>query len=239
VAAGNSSTAALVPSDHSAVAQAKEHIQKFLANMSLTDLVLQLLGRAAHIAEDLMYIVLFLIFLLHHASEHTDMVGDQVEKQIFNYIRGKATISAYVGVSHGLVLWAVGLQGLCLSFAVLTFLLNFIPTVGGMGAVLLPMPLIALDEEFGGGQNVVAFIAPLCNNIFAKDVLEPKILGEATNLSPVAVMLSILLFGAVWGIVGMVLAIPLTAVLRIYLESLHHPVPKMIARRMSGGRSAV
>ena len=53
--------------------------------------------------------------------------------------------------------------------------LNFIPTVGGMGAVLLPMPLIALDEEFSGGQNVVAFILPLCNNIFAKDVLEPKV----------------------------------------------------------------
>ena len=54
-AGGNSSSAELAPSDHSAVAQAKEHIQKFLANMSLTDLVLQLLGRAAHIAEDLMY----------------------------------------------------------------------------------------------------------------------------------------------------------------------------------------
>ena len=149
-------------------------------------------------------------------------------------VRGKSAISAYVGVCHGLLLWGVGLGPLSLPFGVLTFFLNFIPNVGGMVAVCLPMPLVALGVNFSGAQGCVAFLVPLANNIFAKDVLEPKILGDATNLSPVVVLLSILVFGSVWGVVGMVLAIPLTAVVRIYLESLDHPVTKLFARRLVG-----
>ena len=55
-------------------------------------------------------------------------------------------------------------------------------------------------------------------------VLEPTFIGNATSLHPVAVLLAILLYGSVWGITGMVMAIPLTAVLRIYLASIEHPL---------------
>ena len=65
----------------------------------------------------------------------------------------------------------------------LTFFLNFIPNVGGLGAVLLPMPLIALDPQFSSAETAVSFLVPFGVNIFAKDVLEPKILGHATDLT--------------------------------------------------------
>ena len=162
-----------------------------------------------------MYVLLFLIFMLIHdstADEH-DVVGQRVERQVFIYIRGKCSISAYVGVCHALVLWAIHLD-MWLPFGVLTFFLNFIPNVGGMGAVLLPMPLVALDPAFHSAQITLGFVLPFLNNIFAKDVLEPTVLGQSTSLHPVAVLMAILLFGSVWGITGMVMAIPLTAVLR-------------------------
>ena len=81
---------------------------------------------------------------------------------------GKSSISAFVGGMHAIVLWAVGLQGLWLPFGVLTFFLNFIPNVGGMGAVLLPLPIVALDPKFSSVQSTIAFAVPFCVNIFAK-----------------------------------------------------------------------
>lgn len=224
--------------NHSFSQEAREMVSHLVADVSVTSLILSLLGTAAHIAEDLLYIILFLMFmLLPHSTDGDgarDPVSERVERQIFAYIRGKSCISAYVGGSHAAVLCAVGLQGLWLPFGVLTFFLNFIPNVGGMGAVLLPMPLVGLDPSFTPTQSIVAFIVPFLNNVFAKDVLEPKILGDATNLHPVAILMAILVYGSVWGITGMVLAIPLTACLRIYLASLAHPIPQWVALKLSG-----
>ena len=175
-----------------------------------------------------MYIVLFLVFMLAHASPDADqsdphdLVGRKVERQIFVYIRGKSSISAFVGGCHAAVLFALGLD-LWLPFGVLTFFLNFIPNVGGMAAVLLPLPLVALDPAFSGSAAFTAFAVPFCVNLFAKDFLEPTLIGQSTSLHPVAVLLAILIYGSVWGIVGMVMAIPLTAVMRIYLASVEHP----------------
>jgi AI-2 transport protein TqsA len=187
----------------------------FMRQVSITNLILSLLGSAAHILEDVMYVLLFLIFMLIHdsAADDNDPVGKRVERQVFIYIRGKCSISAYVGACHALVLWAISLD-MWLPFGVMTFFLNFIPNVGGMGAVLLPMPLVALDPAFSSAQITVGFALPFLNNLFAKDVLEPTLLGQSTSLHPVAVLMAILLFGSVWGITGMVMAIPLTAVLR-------------------------
>jgi AI-2 transport protein TqsA len=217
---------------------AQTMVNNFIKDINVSALILQLLGKAAHVMEDVVYIVLFLVFMLAMPpSEDTDVVSRRVERQIFVYIRGKSAISAFVGVCHASVLWAVGLE-LWLPFGVLTFVLNFIPTVGGFTAVLLPLPLVALDPQFSGGAGVAAFVIPFCVNVFAKDVLEPTLLGTATSLHPVAVLLAILLFGSVWGITGMVLAIPLTAVLRIYLSSVEHPLPKYLARKLAGTKDA-
>jgi predicted PurR-regulated permease PerM len=71
-----------------------------------------------------------------------------------------------------------------------------------------------------------------------KDVLEPVLIGSATALQPVAVLMSILVWGSVWGLTGMVLAVPLTAVIRIYLEGINHPLPRYAASLLSGNSPA-
>ena len=129
---------------------------------------------------------------------------------------------------------------------------------------MLPMPLVALDPAFGPSGVATALLVvrrihtlsftlsallmltflscsllschtqPLLVNIFAKDVLEPWLIGNATRLKPVAVLLAILVYGSVWGITGMVMAIPLTAVMRIYLSSLEHPLARFVGAALSG-----
>lgn len=159
----------------------------------------------------------------------------QAEDKIYRYIRGKVLISLIVATNHAIVLWGIGTRdGLWLVFAVLTFSLNFVPNVGMAIAVMLPMPIVALDPSFGVGRILVAFLAPLGVGLVAKDVLEPLLIGSATSLTPVSVLLSVMIWGSVWGLAGMLLAVPLTAVIRIYLAGLEHPLPRYLAMVLAG-----
>mmetsp|Transcript_23536 Transcript_23536/g.56132 ORF Transcript_23536/g.56132 Transcript_23536/m.56132 type:complete len:80 (+) Transcript_23536:545-784(+) len=79
------------------------------------------------------------------------------------------------------------------------------------------MPLVALDPRFDRLQIACAFFVPGLFGVISKDVLEPLLIGKSTALQPVALMLAIMIWGSVWGLTGMILAVPMTAVLRIYL----------------------
>ena len=98
--------------DHTAAQEAQELVKGFLSEVSVTNIILELLGTAAHVAEAVMYIVLFLIFMLAHTSERDprNHVGYRCERKIYTYIRGKSAISGFVGGMHAFVLWLVGLQ---------------------------------------------------------------------------------------------------------------------------------
>lgn len=190
-----------------------------------------------------MYVGLFLIFMLlgHHGpsdDEEEEMSGiaKKIDDQIFIYIRGKSLISAFVATVNGTILYLVGLQ-LALVFGVLAFFLNFVPNVGMFISVLLPMPLVILEPSFTPLEMAIAFCGPLFVGMVAKDVLEPWLIGKATQLHPVAVLLCILFFGTLWGIVGMIMAVPLTAIVRIVLSNIEHPLPRLIADVLGGTKT--
>jgi len=145
----------------------------------------------------------------------------------------QVSISAFVACTHGMWLSLVG-QQLWLVFGLLAFWLNFIPNIGMFTAVCLPMPLTALDPKFEPIQIAAAFFGPMTTGILAKDVLEPIVIGGGAGLQPVVVLLSIMLWGSVWGVTGMVLAVPMTAVCRIYLQATPHPLTRYAAAVMSG-----
>jgi AI-2 transport protein TqsA len=120
------------------------------------------------------------------------------------------------------------------TFGVLSFLLNFIPNVGMPTSVVLPMPLVLLDPSFHFGGIAFTFAAPIGCGLAIKDVLEPLLIGHRTSLQPVAVLMSIMVWGSVWGLTGMILAVPLTAVARMQLARLEHPLPRFMAGVLSG-----
>jgi predicted PurR-regulated permease PerM len=71
-------------------------------------------------------------------------------------------------------------------------------------SILLPMPLVVLDDAFTPMEALLAFALPLLIGLAAKDVMEPLLIGSATRLQPVAMLLATLLWGGIWGITGMV-----------------------------------
>jgi predicted PurR-regulated permease PerM len=125
---------------------------------------------------------------------------------IVHYVGVTALIGLAQAIPTFLVLWAVGVKG-PLFWAALIFALSFVPTLGTMIGIAFPAAVALLQFDTLGPFLIVAptlaAVQLLCSN-----ALQPKLMGASLNLSPLAVLLAIFAGGAVWGIVGALVAVP-------------------------------
>ena len=103
---------------------------------------------------------------------------------------------------------------MALLFAVLTFFLNFIPSVGSIIAVLIPLPVIFL--QFGYSWEFLALISAAAFIQFViGNIVDPKLMGDRLGLHPVIILLSLLFWGFIWGVPGMFLSAPITSIIKL------------------------
>jgi AI-2 transport protein TqsA len=93
-----------------------------------------------------------------------------------------------------------------------------VPTIGAIAALALPATM-ALAQSGSPGYALAVAALVLAVQTVAFNLVEPKVLGNRLGLSPLVILLALLLWGYVWGAVGMLMSVPLTAVLRIVLAS--------------------
>jgi AI-2 transport protein TqsA len=162
-----------------------------------------------------------------------------IESKINRYVVAKSAISGATGVLVGLVLWLLGVP-LALVFGLMAFLLNFIPSIGSIVATLLPLPVVLTSAEISAPVAVLAIAVPGAVQILLGNFIEPKILGESLDLHPVTVLLALIFWGTLWGIVGMLLATPMTAIARILFEKLEptRTLAEVMAGRLDALRPA-
>ena len=161
-------------------------------------------------------ITFFVIFLLagdsHYASRG---LYREIETAVRRYIVTKFVISAVTGVLVWLTLDLLGLR-MVLVFGLLTFLLNLIPSIGSIISTLLPLPLALM--QFDHIWPIIAVVAiPGALQMVIGNAIEPKLLGRGLELHPVTILLALAFWGLLWGYMGMVLAVPITAIIRIVL----------------------
>ncbi len=174
-------------------------------------------------------VFLFLLFLLLGDSRGTPGgLLEQIEIRSKRYLLAKAGVSAVTAILVGAVLQVAGVE-LALVFAVLTFILNFVPNVGSFIATLIPLPVLIFSPvlSFWGGMLVLACL--LVIQFILGNIVEPKVLGRTLSLHPVIVLLALLVWGTLWGPVGMVLAVPITATMQIVLEQVEEGRPIALA----------
>ncbi len=178
-------------------------------------------------------VLIFAIYLLQGAgrTRKPSAIAVEIDRKIKRYVNLKIALSAVTGVLVGVILKALGVE-LAMVFGVLAFVLNFIPSVGSVIATLLPLPLILVSPDFSVTTLVLAMALPGAVQMGIGNVLEPKLMGESLGLHPITVLLALILWGMLWGIAGMLLAAPMTAVARILLDSLEFTKP--VARAMAG-----
>ena len=132
-----------------------------------------------------------------------------------HYIMVKVAISLGTGLFLGLACWIVGVK-FALFWGFMAFVLNFIPTIGSLAAVIAPTLLSFLVFE-DPIYVLWFFLLLLLVQIFFGNFLEPKFVGTGVNINFVVVIISLVFWGNLFGIAGMLLAVPLTVLIKSIL----------------------
>ena len=101
----------------------------------------------------------------------------------------------------------------------LAFVLNFIPTFGSIFSVVITTIFALLQFYPNPGAVIFVFIALTSINMILGNVIEPRIEGKDLGLSPFVILVSLTIWGWIWGFIGMILAVPLTVILKIICEN--------------------
>ena len=161
----------------------------------------------------------------------TDGIPAQDMMRVKRYLMTQAAVSAATGILVGTVLALLGVD-LALVFGLFAFLLNFIPSVGSIIATLLPLPVVLFSPDVTTLTAVLAIAIPGSIQLTIVIIITPKVMGDSLDLHPVVILLALILWGTIWGIVGMLLATPITAVMKILFERLE--VTRPLAGALAG-----
>ncbi|MEO2169943.1 MAG: AI-2E family transporter [bacterium] len=175
----------------------------------------------------------FAIFLLIAFSglEPSRGLWGQAERQVKSFLVAKVIVSAVTGALVGLTLKLLGVE-LALAFGLFAFLLNFIPTIGSVISTVLPLPILLLNPEIGWGVGAAAILIPGSIHFGIGNVVEPLVMGDSLELHPIAILVALMIWGVLWGVVGMLLATPITSVIRILFARM--PQTRPIANLLAG-----
>jgi len=159
---------------------------------------------------------------------------ERVNRQISKYLMLKALISIATGILFYLACLATGLD-FAIMWGVLAFILNFIPSIGSIIITIMTI-IMALLQFFPNWANII-YVAVLMISIqtVLGNILDPRIQGVQLNLSPFVILVSLSLWGYIWGIAGMFLAVPITSVLQIVCANVQSLKP--VAVMIGSGKS--
>jgi predicted PurR-regulated permease PerM len=220
-------------------------LEEMLRQVSLADVVPEVAGAVSSLVGQAGLILVYTLFLLVEqqrfgAKLHALFPDPERERWVRGILgRIQLDIKTYVwiktltsvltgGISYA-VLLIVGVDYAAF-WAVVIFLLNYIPTIGSMLGVAFPallalvqfstpIPALVVAGVLGGVQFTIG------------NIIEPRLMGRSLNLSPLVVILSLVVWGNVWGVVGMFLCVPLTGIIMIVLSYI--PATRPIAILLS------
>jgi putative permease len=144
-------------------------------------------------------------------------VWKDVDVKMGNYIRGKLLEILIVGIAAYIPLGLMGLN-YAATLSIFIGLSVIIPYVGAI-AVTIPVALIAWFQWGPGDQFLYVLIAYLVIQALDANVLVPLLFSEVVNMHPVAIIISVLVFGGLWGVWGVFFAIPLATLVQAVINA--------------------
>jgi predicted PurR-regulated permease PerM len=147
-------------------------------------------------------------------------MAQEVNLLLAQYLRGQLLVMLVLAAYYSAALAFAGFE-VALPVGILTGLLIFIPYLGyGFGLLLA---LIAAVLQFSGWSGLMAVAAIYgCGQVIEGFFLTPRLVGERIGLNPLAVIFALLAFGQLFGFVGVLLALPASAVLMVAFRHLKH-----------------
>jgi AI-2 transport protein TqsA len=218
--------------------QASEAIQAFLGKIQQSHLTFGSLIKSFSSSffaflGNVLWVILFMAFILAERESFTrrlvKQLGrekaepvleslQQINNSVQHYLGLKTLISLITGILVTIILTVAGVD-FALLWGVLTFVLNFIPTIGSIIATLPPIA-VTLFQSGSFGKTIFIGLLLLAIQFTVGNILEPKLMGRGLNLSALVVLFSLIFWGWLWGIPGMLLAVPLTGAIRIAMAQI-------------------
>ncbi len=143
---------------------------------------------------------------------------ERIDRDIHTYLGVKTLVSLITATLSYIIMRMVGLD-FAEFWALLIFILNYIPTIGSMVATILPTLLALVQFPDTLAPFLIVGIGITAVQQLMGSILEPNWMGHILNLSPLVVFVSLILWGYIWGIVGMFLCVPITVILVIVLAN--------------------
>lgn len=150
-------------------------------------------------------------------------IAGGINSAIIAYLRAKVISSLLLAIGAGVVLACFGVKFVAV-WMLLTFACNFIPYIGSVVAYVIPVSYAALQLPPWSGPIAVAVLILLVQ-VASATLLEPMLIGRAVGLSPLLILAALAVWGSIWGLPGMFLAVPLTVVMKIILYNIEATRP--------------
>jgi predicted PurR-regulated permease PerM len=154
-----------------------------------------------------------------------ERVLSQVNSAVRTYVYVKTLMSFLTGAISYFVLLLFHVDFPVL-WAFVIFLLNYVPYVGSLVATFLPSAFAVFQFQ-SFSIFVWVFLGIQVVQILIGNILEPKVMGKTLNLSPLGVLTALTFWGMIWGVMGMILSVPITSILVII--ALRFPATRFVA----------
>ncbi len=163
--------------------------------------------------------------------ENIRRIIKKIQSDVRLYLGIKTFTSALTGILSYVIMVGINLE-FASFWAMLIFLLNYIPSIGSILATIFPSLLALMQFDLTAPFFVVA-IGITSLQFLIGNFLEPRLMGNSLNLSPLVILLSLTFWGTMWGIPGAFLCVPFMVILMIVLS--HFEATQPIAVMMSRG----
>jgi AI-2 transport protein TqsA len=205
------------------------NFETFFKNLSVQGILVNIYGVFTTLTGSAVLIALYIVFLFveqHYFSQkinalfpnkkHRDLVDSiiaHIVKDTQTYLGIKTLMSLITATASWVIMTWVGLD-FAEFWALLIFFLNYIPNIGAIIATAFPA-LLALIQFQSWLPFVVVTSGIVVIQFVIGNIVEPRFLSKSLNLSPLIILFALGLWGAIWGILGMFLSVPITVMLMI------------------------
>jgi predicted PurR-regulated permease PerM len=212
----------------------ENYLQNFDWTGQLGHRLVALSGSFVSLMSNMGMVLIFLVFMLlgkpytrykiqkafpEHQARKIIAITSSITTQISRYLSIKVMISTITALLVWLLLLFMKVD-FPVTWAIFTFLLNFIPTVGSAIATIPPV-LVSLVQFYPSfWPAVIVLVGLLIIQQLMGSFIEPNLMGDSLNLSPVVILLSLIFWGWLWGITGALLSVPITSAIKIVCENI-------------------
>lgn len=200
---------------------------------NIGNMLLSTLGTFVSFLYNLFLILIFLVFILagrgeteakifrsfnREQGETFIQIKNNIDTQIQRYLGIKTVVSFITGLLATVVLLFFGVD-FAIVFGFLTFILNYIPNIGSIIATAFPLVIAIVQFDTLWPAFWILIILGTLQMIIG-NFIEPRIMGQGLGLSPLVILFSLFFWGWLWGFPGMILAVPIVAVIKIVTSNI-------------------